>query len=462
MLSAAKHLACATETPSHSLSLTAARPFETMPRQMKSKKTVATHNRICLRRPSAARPPERLEERLCLSAFYDFDVIAQTGEHLGLDGDAPSINNAGKVAFVGNTGLGNDIFVGDGTSLDGITGLVDEDRYFNPIVQINDNDQIANLDSHRTIESNVARARIWNANLPGSSQVIALSSSGSDPDPVEFDDIERANSISNDGYLLFSNDRQSGDTNFTDLHLSNQFVEGEDIITRLESVPQDFPILSSPLAADGGRVLLVTGNELAGTVIDLFEAQGGPTSIAATAAGSWSQLGTRPGISDDGTVVVWFGDRGNGPGIFASVGEPRGVRRTIVIAGDADINGDSVVDQLDAPLPELGYDASGMPIHFSALGVNDRIGVAVYQNVAGNSNAIEPGESFVVSFFGTPAQASRNNPITGQPLLFTNRPGLWTVHVRPMRRSRASAPLVITRRAQTPSSSLGTQSAVGQ
>jgi hypothetical protein len=54
------------------------------------------------------------------SVFYEFDIIAQTGDQLGLVSisNAPSINDAGTVAFVGqfdNSGFGNSaVFVGDG------------------------------------------------------------------------------------------------------------------------------------------------------------------------------------------------------------------------------------------------------------------------------------------------------------------------------------------------------------
>jgi hypothetical protein len=52
-----------------------------------------------------------------LSVFYDYDIIAQTGEN-GLTGfgNAPSINDTGNVAFVGKYADGSEaVLVGGGT-----------------------------------------------------------------------------------------------------------------------------------------------------------------------------------------------------------------------------------------------------------------------------------------------------------------------------------------------------------
>src|SRR5215471_20639997 len=68
---------------------------------------------------------ERLENRVCPSVFYDFDVIAKTGDTIAAGGGAalsgvgrgPSINNSGTVAFEGEFSDGSDsIFVKAGSS----------------------------------------------------------------------------------------------------------------------------------------------------------------------------------------------------------------------------------------------------------------------------------------------------------------------------------------------------------
>lgn len=105
---------------------------------------------------------ERLEERLALTVFYDFQVVAQTGQNgitdiLG----APSINDRGETAFAAAVSGGEAIFVADAASgATNITpGFVSSTRSFRPELEIANDGRVGAID--RTSGSLVGtRARI--------------------------------------------------------------------------------------------------------------------------------------------------------------------------------------------------------------------------------------------------------------------------------------------------------------
>ena len=70
-----------------------------------------------------------------------------------------------------------------------------------------------------------------------------------------------------------------------------------------------------PQLTDGGQVLYYSTDTKAIMLVD--PATGRRTAIASAAVGGFTSLGAAPGVSRDGRVVVFTGDRGNGPGVFA-------------------------------------------------------------------------------------------------------------------------------------------------
>ncbi len=88
---------------------------------------------------------ELLESRVCPSVYYDFNVIAKVGQSsLTNIEQGASINDAGKVAFVGDLASGQGIFVGDGTTLTNIDStFVSPTRTLGTELQINNSNQIA-------------------------------------------------------------------------------------------------------------------------------------------------------------------------------------------------------------------------------------------------------------------------------------------------------------------------------
>jgi uncharacterized repeat protein (TIGR01451 family) len=208
-----------------------------------------------------------------------------------------------------------------------------------------------------------------------------------------------------------------------------------------------------PVVADNGNVVLRTGANGAPANQNIilypnYNLSGVAITIAAGA--NFNALGRRPGISDDGAVVVFYGDltaagataiqTTPGPGIFANYDLGGGTRRTVRIARrqvenffGSSGNLDGVCDLPEQTGPptgnfpqpqcvdgELGLDSLGNALQFASFSPDIRVGV-VRQDLA-PLGSIE-GDAFVVSFLGTPNAAST------APQYFSNQLGLWTIKV---------------------------------
>ena len=154
------------------------------------------------------------------------------------------------------------------------------------------------------------------------------------------------------------------------------------------------------------------------------------SAIATTASGNWSDLGIRPGISDDGKEVAFYGNltaagataintaQPNlpalqaGPGIFVSFPTGPALANRVIL-------------RLVGNAGELGFDATGNPLSFASFDIDVR--VAIVDDQLNGANTL--GDSFVVSFGGTPSAASIANPDTSSPLLFSQNDGLWTIRL---------------------------------
>ncbi len=105
----------------------------------------------------------------------------------------------------------------------------------------------------------------------------------------------------------------------------------------------------------------------------------GPTRPSFRAQG-FTELGSSPGISGDGRIVVFSGNRGRGPGIFASY-ETGGSRKIVRIAGESDLEGpldgfvsfdaDSAIRVNDTLVKERG-------VTIAFEGVNATLGRGIY------------------------------------------------------------------------------------
>jgi hypothetical protein len=187
------------------------------------------------------REVEALESRVCLSVYYDYDVVAQSGQN-GLTSIVPSstsVNDLGAVAFVGQLSNGQSIFVkGDDTPLTNITpGFISPSRTFRAGIQINNSGLVGAVD--RIAGGTVGTvARIWDSASPNTFTRIAQAASPRDPvtQADYFTILQSFASLTNDGQMAFAGQEApidfagnpTGALDFNEIHLSDSFVDRRD------------------------------------------------------------------------------------------------------------------------------------------------------------------------------------------------------------------------------------------
>jgi VCBS repeat-containing protein len=375
---------------------------------------------------------ETLERRLCLSVFYDFDIIARTGDDTSTGDNLDSfrqdvsVNDAGRVAFVGNlsgtNGTGTAVVVSNGAAAPlKISFPTSVSRDFS-FPQINNDDQVVARDRI----SGTSFVRTWSANTPILSSTIAKS--GDRPFPeVDFDSVTLP-TRGDDGGVAFVG--LVGATNGLYFNNGPALLADDQLITTLNGGG------FRPMSGDNGTVVIRNGTGTTGDIVVFERGLFGfrPTTLASTSAG-WISVGAAPGISSDGKIVVFVGDQGNGLGVFASMNDGSGFSAPIRIAGENPIVGPKQ--------PELGFNDAGNPIFFSSFDTGfNRVGVT-HQDLG---RAGLQDDSFVVTFIATPSSASRNNPTPaagGKPLLFSAQTGIWSVRVDIENQLQAPRALVV-------------------
>ena len=362
--------------------------------------------------------------------FYSYDIVAKNGQ-LGLTGMGlqPSINDYGQIAFVGQSGGGESIWVGDGVSAPRNInpGFLNPGRiFFGAGLQINNLNKVAAQE--RLVGNSVPTSslRIWDASATDSFVYVARAGLGQTYDAI---------------------------FGFASLNATGEAASGALIGVQRYAVkgtatpPVQFPLTGGspqPMIADDGRVVIRTGTSPANYRIALLEPSLG-TSTTIADAGLFSSLDNAPGISDDGRIVAFVGTLSSpgallfgtaaGPGVFASIDEGGGTRKIIRITGRqvenvpaTGGNNDGACDLGETcfPAAELGYNDSDAAITFASYAADMRLSVS-------NIDFGDPGiddDTFRISFMATPSSASRTNPAAGgMPLLFSNRLGLWTIRV---------------------------------
>lgn len=364
--------------------------------------------------------------------FYRLQVVAEsgTGDFIGF-GPGPSINKKGKVAFISKLALGDSIGVWSpvGGVSDIASSFVSSNRSFGDSAQINDHDEVAAW-NRRTGATPIGEVRIFRSATPNDSTVMVRGI----PDffPGGYDVLFQFPVINNTRNL---EDRSQGG------NLDGVCNGGEscvpqtafgafraDPLTRtLNTVnknPQagtDFgqfnerginTIVSRPMMADDGRIV-VRGN-LPTNPVQLYDYDLSRVVQIGGAAEGFTALGAAPGITPDGKIVAFAGNRGNGDGVFLSFEGESGVRRLIRIAGENNV----------VPKPELGYDAARGKLFFKSIALDSRVAIVYTPDASGARD-----KSIVVSFMGTPNAASRVNPGNGKPFSFTDQLGLWTMRI---------------------------------
>ncbi len=303
------------------------------------RKRLGTHSNSITRSRRRFRPlGELLEPRLCLSAFYDFTVVAKTGD-LGTTGftQVPSINDTGQVAVVGHTANGDVILAHDGTALQNLSGTPNANTTYLASAQINNAGQV--LASERDFSPNFRSLKLWDVNNPGTEA--SLAGSG----------------VAGTSILTFASLSNTADpVTGAGIAFGAIASPGAGVSLQQPNPPLGFGTLIAgfngvgvnlrPAVANSGALVYHSGN---GNTITLLD-QGNSVVIASSL--QFTELGISPSISDDGQIVVFYGNLSEqgakdltkangdhvpvpltpGEGIFASV-EFGGARYVIRVAG---------------------------------------------------------------------------------------------------------------------------------
>jgi len=379
--------------------------------------------------------------------FYEYYIIAQTGSCNGNTftslGANPAINDFGQVGFMAQSSAlsGNALWVGDGHMHPAATpinpGEVGSSEIYDGAVQLStslSNVQLVTKDSITTTSPATTSIRVWNTATPDSYRYAARGGPGQKFGAV----------------FPYPSINKNGETAFCALDSKNPTIKYLVEVSPTGGVSKEAVNVSvgEPMLDDNGNVLLyqLTTEPAGGFQVMLYpKGLGTPTVIADY--NNFSSIDTAPGISHDGMVIAFEGNLNaggaaaytttTGPGIFAATNQGGGVWAITRVTGlqvpkstaAGNQGGLCVFGQACQPAGELGYDASGNAIYFnpSGYGVGTRVGVMnLGLGAAGIAN-----DTFVISFVGTPTEASRPNPVlnNGTPLFFSAQQGLWTIRV---------------------------------
>ncbi len=348
--------------------------------------------------------------------LYEFDLVAFTGQTgisatggtLTSIGTGPSINGWGEVAFQGGLSTGgNGLFAnGLGFATFNLNPVfsINPSRTFSGAVQITNAHQVLARDQVSGAPPQ-SLIRFWE--LDAGSTFTTLVRGGNPGAP--FDSVFAFPSANENREYVFSALSSSGIVLAT--------PNGADF----NAIALSNPLL--PRMAFNGQIVVRAGGTTS-FPIELFD---NDLASSETISGGFSSVGRAPSSNDDGSIVVFAGDRGNGTGIFASV-RVGGSRQLLRIAGEGFTNtSPTTAINVQFDPPDLGFDESispKKPLFFSSIDLDGRVGIA--HQVAGPPGLL--GDSFVVVFIGTPNSASPAGTfIPG--LTFTANKGIFAVRV---------------------------------
>lgn len=289
-----------------------------------------------------------------MSKNYSFDLIAQTEGSLTGFENTPSINNSGKVAFIGEFGFVEDLLVGDGETA--VTNLSSSHSgTFRSGVEINEGNEVVAVDSG----GGLSAIRLWDVSNPGSFSK-TLGTGKYPPNSVDFEGIfpfPTLNNTEDDEVAFLATPKNQfpnvGLETFAGAGFGNR-TYNEVILTNSTS---------RPAIADNSTVVI---KDL-GEKIVLYDYQLNLTEVIASSSNGFSSVGAAPGISDDGKAIVFYGNLTNpgadattqglepGEGIFVSIETDSEIeiKRIAGIAGNGildpgetheDTNGNGEVD----------------------------------------------------------------------------------------------------------------------
>lgn len=381
--------------------------------------------------------------------YYRHEVISPAGDISSFNFTAPGINNRGQIAFVARTtSFLNAVYVKD--PFTAAPRKIAQQNTFSFLglggVDINDNQHVLALEQLNPAEPSGYRKqylRDYDATSPCVSCPSTVIAGAIDPAYYDFTLIrsDLGGNINAGSTLALANGT-SPLAAFSALSKSSTNVLASGRRTALHTTAM--PINLRPAIADDGGVVLRAG-DLATDPIRLFAAD---LASYVTIADSthFTALGRSPGISDDGSVVVFYGalspagagalGTNSGPGIFASIEITPGSRQIVRVAGrfaedDRTAYGathgdnDGVCDATELAAmsqcvdAELGFDDAGSPLAFAQFSADTKVLVTQF----GATPSGPLGDTLVVAFIATPSGAASPFP------LFTANQGLWTVRV---------------------------------
>lgn len=351
-----------------------------------------------------------------LSPLYEYTVIAREGMHTVegeyIAGIRPevSVNEHGWVAFIATMDPGSNLFAGQAPYNPVNISLSGDARQFG-FPQVNNQGVIV----ARELLSGNSAVRTWRINNPGDFTLLASStlSAFSQLTLPTIGNMPFANSQPIVGFL-----GREGDLPFA--YYANDMGERDmqDKVSGLSgTVLASFRSMAAASTKrtfvaqystrdDNGRIVVFSDPGDDG----LWES----TPIATTVGNDWLDLGTAPGISDNGKVVAFVGNhRKDGPGIYLAMATgPFTAGSTLLPA----------IRTTDV----IAYDEAGDPITLASFDFVNRVGV-IHQERG------QPGledDCIILTFAATPSKSSvPNSVLPGQPLLFSDQQGVWMMRV---------------------------------
>jgi len=274
-----------------------------------------SENLMSLGKPSLLVSSVCLFSGLCFGQQVLHPVVITSGSLTAIDA-AVAINNEGLIAFTGRDTDGSKVFVATAPSTYRAVSFWNSNRTFQGVgISSGASPAI----SARDLVSGSPPAyllRKWDVNTGGYTLI------GSSPS--NFDSVITLCDI-NDSGVVSGVALIGGST-------STALVAGA------TSPPTQLAVYSGaqsirPQIANTGDVVI---RDNIGRIISWNYPSGAATVYAGSTTGFDSTTGRRPGISKDGAIVGFTGNRGFGPGVFVSIPDGAGGRTIRAIAGEGD------------------------------------------------------------------------------------------------------------------------------
>lgn len=322
--------------------------------------------------------------------FYRAERVGGTGD-AGILQIFPgvSINDKGNMALVGRVEGGSAVFYAEkGQTLVNITStLVNANRSFGLYVQINNDDRIVAVD-RLTGYPTQSWLRVWEGENPMTfSQILTAPN-------ATFENLWGSPCISNLNHVAFSGSNDRGQT----LLGSGGNLDSPRIYLATVSL--------QPMVSDNGHIVYHARTPVTRVIVSDYRLDA-PFQIAGNPEG-FTALGACPGISEDGRVIAFAGDRGNGDGIFVAIKLESDIAwHTFRLVGE---NGATEIRP-----PDLGYDRTTQSaINFGHITVDSRLGVTSVPL----SESQSLGPTYFVSFIATPSLPSPSGHFTDKAGMF--------------------------------------------